>query len=120
MAQSTASHDDPESHFFVVVMVCSDPESAAPAILKSLAPHGKLVNYFCTDEELSGEPCGNGDNSTAAAGAATADATATDDDYVAAREVLREIGEDYDELCDRLFADDPVFSYGSAEDFVAQ
>ena len=32
------------------------------------------------------------------------------------RRVFAEVGEEYGELCDRLFADDPVFSYGTAED----
>lgn len=32
------------------------------------------------------------------------------------REVFARVGEEYDELCDRLFADDPVFSYGTNED----
>lgn len=31
------------------------------------------------------------------------------------RQVFAEVGEEYDELCGRLFADDPVFSYGTAE-----
>ena len=36
------------------------------------------------------------------------------------REAFRTIGEGYDELCDRLFADDPVFSYRTAEDRTPQ
>ena len=31
------------------------------------------------------------------------------------RRVFAKVGEEYAELCDRLFADDPVFSYGTAE-----
>ncbi len=34
----------------------------------------------------------------------------------ATREVFRKVGEEYDELCDRLFNDDPAFSYCSAKD----
>ena len=33
-----------------------------------------------------------------------------------ARRVFESVGEEYEDLCDRLFADDPVFSYGSVED----
>ena len=33
-----------------------------------------------------------------------------------ARKVFESVGEEYEDLCDRLFADDPVFSYGSVED----
>lgn len=36
------------------------------------------------------------------------------------RQVFARVGEEYDELCDRLFADDPVFSYGTGEDVEAQ
>ncbi len=32
------------------------------------------------------------------------------------RQVFARVGEEYGDLCDRLFADDPVFSYGTAED----
>ena len=30
------------------------------------------------------------------------------------RQVFAKVGDEYGELCDRLFADDPVFSYGTA------
>ncbi len=32
------------------------------------------------------------------------------------RQVFARVGKEYDELCDRLFADDPVFSYRSGDD----
>ena len=32
------------------------------------------------------------------------------------RQVFARVGKEYDELCDRLFADDPVFSYRSSDD----
>lgn len=32
------------------------------------------------------------------------------------RPVFARVGEEYGDLCDRLFADDPMFSYGTAED----
>ncbi len=32
------------------------------------------------------------------------------------RQVFAQVGDEYGELCDRLFGDDPVFSYGTAED----
>ena len=32
------------------------------------------------------------------------------------RQVFATVGDEYGDLCDRLFADDPVFSYGTAED----
>ena len=35
------------------------------------------------------------------------------------RQVFARVGKEYDELCDRLFADDPVFSYGTGEDVEA-
>ena len=33
------------------------------------------------------------------------------------RKVFAMVGEEYDELCDRLFAGDPAFSYGTTDDF---
>ena len=32
------------------------------------------------------------------------------------RQVFARVGKEYDDLCDRLFADDPVFSYRSDDD----
>ena len=37
-----------------------------------------------------------------------------------ARKVFESVGEEYEDLCDRLFADDPVFSYGSVEDIAPE
>lgn len=36
------------------------------------------------------------------------------------RQVFAQVGEEYDEICDRLFAGDPVFSYQTNEDVEPQ
>lgn len=36
------------------------------------------------------------------------------------RQVFAQVGEEYDEICDRLFAGDPVFSYQTNEDVELQ